>query len=48
MFGELLINKTIQSVSTKMYYVLSFNIYYKEPGTASGAVLQKTCSRTCG
>ena len=51
MVRELLIyiflNKTVQSISTLMYYVLSTKIL-QEPDTASGSVLQIRCSRICG
>ena len=50
-FGELfikiLVNKTVQSIFTKMCYLYILR-YYKEPDKASGAVLQKKCSRITG
>ena len=38
---------TVQSISTKMYYVLSTKIL-QGSDTASGTVLQKRCSRIFG
>ena len=49
--GELLIkillNNTVQSISTKMHYVLSTKTL-QGSDTASGTVLQKKCFRICG
>ena len=40
-------NKSIQSISTKLYDVLSIKILQRSD-TANGAVLQKRCSGICG
>ena len=49
--GELLIyillNSTVQSISTKMYYILSIKVL-QGSDTACGTVLQKKCSRIYG
>ena len=43
---EIFLIKTVL-ISAKMYYVL-FTKILQEGNTASGTVLQKRCSRTCG
>ena len=40
-------SKTVQSISTEMYYVL-FTKILQRGDTSSGTVLQKSCSRICG
>ena len=44
---EILLNNTVQSISTKLYDVLS-NKILQGSGTASGTVLHERCSRICG
>ena len=49
--GELLIyillNSTVQSISTKMYYIISTKVL-QGSDTVCGTVLQKRCSRIYG
>ena len=44
---KILLIKTVQSISAKMYYVL-FTKILQGGDTASGTVLHKRCSRICG
>ena len=44
---QIVLIKTVQSVSAKMYYVLLTKIL-QGGDAASGALLHKRCSRICG